>query len=361
MNKSPVLALFLALFPGFGHIYLGYKIRGGLYPLFFLGGIGLAFAAGIITGDSFIALALLACAGAVWLVNMMDIIITMISIKSISQPRILNENDTSEPNMIQNERFITILLSFMPGVGHFYLGLTHRGLTLLAAFIGIITMVLFISFLTSGVFLIFLLALPIIWIYGLFDVIQLLNKKQAGEMLSDRTIMDDFDKLREENKKSKMLATALSIFPGAGHMYLGLQKRGLQLMAAFLLSIYILDVLHLTFFLFIIPIIWFFSFFDALQSANKFEEGPVEDIPIFKQLAIHQNWLGLGLILLGCFYLFDSILIPVIAEQIREIYDISIWHFYHQYFQVTIVCLLLIGIGIKLILGPGKRKQVDTK
>ncbi|KAB8127455.1 hypothetical protein F9U64_17565 [Gracilibacillus oryzae] len=356
MNKSPILALFLALFPGFGHIYLGYKVRGVLYPLFFLGALGLGIVTGILIYSDAAFLLFFALAGAVWFINMMDIIITLISRKAV--PAANTGDDYSTSNLIQNERFTTILLSFMPGVGHFYLGLTHRGLTLLAAFFGIISMVLFISFLTSGVFMIFLLALPIIWVYGLFDVIQLLNKKQAGEILQDNTIMDDFDQLRQENKKSKILATALSIFPGAGHMYLGLQKRGLQLMAAFLLSIYILDVLHLTFFLFVIPIIWFFSFFDALQSANKYEEGSLDDIPIFRQLANHQRWLGLGLILLGCFYLLDSIFMPFIADQFREIYDIYIWHYYDQYFQVTIVCLLLIGSGLRLMIGTKKRKQV---
>lgn len=38
-------------------------------------------------------------------------------------------------------------------------------------------------------------------------------------------------------------------------MYLGLQRRGLQLMAAFLLSIYLLDLLRLSAFLFLVPII----------------------------------------------------------------------------------------------------------
>ncbi|MFC4404147.1 hypothetical protein [Gracilibacillus xinjiangensis] len=358
MNKSPILALFLALFPGFGHIYLGYKIRGALYPIFFLGALGLGIITGILIYSDAIFLLFFALAGALWFINMLDIIITIISRKAVDNT---STGEVHPANLIQNERFITILLSFMPGVGHFYLGLTHRGLTLLAAFLGIISMVLFISFLTSGVFLIFLLALPIIWVYSLFDIIQLLNKKQAGEILHDRTIMDDFDQLRQENRKSKILATTLSIFPGAGHMYLGLQKRGLQLMAAFLLSIYILDVLHLTFFLFIIPIIWFYSFFDALQLANKYEEELLEDIPIFKQLANHQKWLGLGLIVLGCFYLFDTILMPVVAEQFRELYDINVWQYYHQYFQVTIVCLLLIGIGIKLMIGTKKRKKVNVK
>lgn len=63
---------------------------------------------------------------------------------------------------------------------------------------------------------------------------QQLNKKQLGEELVDRSILEDLEMKREVGKKSKSIATFLSIFPGAGHLYLGLQKRGIQLMAAFL-------------------------------------------------------------------------------------------------------------------------------
>ncbi|MDQ7860359.1 hypothetical protein RCO48_02635 [Peribacillus frigoritolerans] len=46
--------------------------------------------------------------------------------------------------------------------------------------------------------------------------------------------MEDFEERRESGKKSKAVATLFAIFPGAGHLYLGLQKRGIQLMAGFL-------------------------------------------------------------------------------------------------------------------------------
>ncbi len=49
-------------------------------------------------------------------------------------------------------------------------------------------------------------------------------------------------------RKNKTIAMLLSMFPGAGHMYLGLQKRGLQLMAAFLFSVYFMDALRLSLF-----------------------------------------------------------------------------------------------------------------
>lgn len=360
MTKSPILALFLALFPGFGHIYLGYRWRGVLYTLFFLGSLFCGFIAGIIVYSDTLFIGFFLIAAIVWLINMMDIVMTLVMKKQGGLAGTTNNDQAftlEDPK--QKERFSTILLSFIPGIGHFYLGLTYRGLTILAAFFGIIAMVFFVSVLTSSIFLIFLLAIPIIWIYSMFDVIQLLNKKQQGIDLLDTTIFDDFDRFRDDSKKSRMLTTLLAIFPGAGHMYLGLQNRGLQLMASFLLSIYILDVLHLSIFLFVIPIIWFFSFFDALQLINRSHDQELEDIPVFKHLANYQKWLGIGLILLGVFYLIDSTFLPIIADNLREIFNIDVWYYYQQYFQVSIVCFLLILGGIKLISGSKKKEKVE--
>lgn len=75
-------------------------------------------------------------------------------------------------------------------------------------------------------------------------------EKERGEQLDDRTIFEEFEEHREQGKKNKTFASILAMFPGAGHMYLGLQRRGLQLMAAFLLSIYLLDLLRLSAFYF---------------------------------------------------------------------------------------------------------------
>ncbi|SDM50157.1 hypothetical protein [Sediminibacillus halophilus] len=363
MNKSSVLAFFLALIPGFGHMYLGQKRKGVLYPFLFFGTIGLgAFAYFISAIDGFIPLTLLV-AFLIWAINVIDMIITLLMRSKIQTAGQSADTNVVSPNPIvsqpenYNERFTTILLSFIPGVGHFQLGLNQRGLTFLAGFFGVASMIFFVAFVShQGGFLIFLLAMPIIWIYSFFDAIQQLNKKQNGETLEDRTIIEDLDRYREEGKKSKMLATILAIFPGAGHMYLGLQRRGLQLMAAFLLSIYVLDVLRLSIFLFLIPIIWFFSFFDALQHSSKSEQEDLQDVPIVKYLANHQKWLGIALLGLGLFYIADSILLPVFAEQVRNVFQIDLWYYYHQYFQVSVVCLLLIAGGIRLIVGAKPSK-----
>ncbi|MDT2263275.1 hypothetical protein P7H12_06105 [Paenibacillus larvae] len=48
----------------------------------------------------------------------------------------------------------------------------------------------------------FLVVLPVIWFYVLFDAIHQYKRKQAGEELIDRTFMDDFHDNNYTGKKS---------------------------------------------------------------------------------------------------------------------------------------------------------------
>jgi TM2 domain-containing membrane protein YozV len=117
--------------------------------------------------------------------------------------------------------------------------------------------------------------------------------------LEDKTIFEQLEHGRSAGKKSKVIATLLAAFPGAGHMYLGLQKRGLQLMLIFLGSIYILDLLNLSLFLFFIPIAWFYSFFDGMQQASKYGREPLYDKPVIESWTRYQGWIGGALLFLG--------------------------------------------------------------
>jgi len=127
-------------------------------------------------------------------------------------------------------------------------------------------------------------------------------------------------------------------------------------MVGFLLTIYVLDILRLSVFLFLIPIIWFFSFFDTLQQASKAEEGTIEDVPVIKNFMNHQRWIGIALIALGAFYLLDDILVPLLSSKIQAAFNIDIQYFYYRFFQMFVVSILLIGGGIKLLIGSRSKK-----
>ena len=355
-KKNPILAFLLAIFPGGGLFYLG-KMRGILYTVSIFGLPIIGIVLHSIYYEEIFLIMLFIMALLLYIVNFIDTGVTASRLYQTTE-EILSGTRVQNP---ESERFFTIILSFIPGLGHFQLGLVNRGLTLLAGFIGLGVMVMFVSVLSErGEFFLFLAFLPIIWIYGFFDVMQQLSKKQKGEELIDRSILEEFEMRREDGKKSKSIATLLSIFPGAGHLYLGMQKRGIQLMAAFLFSIYILDVLRLSIFLFLIPIIWFYSFFDGLQKASRYDKEPMEDTPVISYLLNHQKWVGIGLISLGLYYLFVNIVIPIASPYISQFFDFELTYWFDRYFQTTIVCLLLIGGGIKLLAGK-KQKGEDTE
>lgn len=355
--KNPIIAFLLGFFPGGGLLYLGKVLRGlgYLFGEFVL--IAITFLI-VVDGGGDIALIVVFIGVVLYIISLVDTGITASKLlhpkQSVLQP---NGIETSENEV---ERFRTILLSFIPGVGHFQLGLMNRGITILTAFLGLGVMVFFVAILTHrSEFLIFWAILPVIWVYGFFDAIQQLNLKQRGEQLVDRTILEDFESRREEGKKSKAIATFLSIFPGAGHLYLGMQRRGIQLMAAFLFSIYILDVLRLGIFLFFIPIIWFYSFFDGLQRASKYGDEELDDTPIISYLINHQKWIGIGFVLLGLYYLTTNILLPIMSPMLAELINIDLRFWFERYFQTAVVCVLLIGGGLKLLFGK-KEKKIEV-
>ncbi|NRD77720.1 hypothetical protein HPT25_09710 [Bacillus sp. BRMEA1] len=353
--KSSTKALTLGLFPGLGHIYIG-KVGRGLFYLLALAGCAFITGIALISHAGPIALLPFMAGMFIYLISFIDMGVQL----SKQKKAVLAESsdDLLSQTVQDSERFYTIVLSFFPGLGHFQLGLMNRGLTLLATFFGLGAMITFVAFLSNRAeFLIFLAALPVIWVYGFFDAVQQVNKKQRGEQLIDRTIYEDFEMRREDGKKSKAIATFLSIFPGAGHLYLGLQRRGIQLMAAFLFSVYILDVLRLGIFLFLIPIIWFYSFFDGMQKVSRYGEETVEDVPIITYFLNHQKWIGIGLILLGLYYLLTNILLPVFSPILSRFIHTDIMYWVQGYLQTGLVCLVLIAGGIKLLSGNKLKKE----
>ncbi|RDI38478.1 hypothetical protein [Falsibacillus pallidus] len=352
--KNPIIAFLLAFFPGAGLMYIGKLVRGFFYTI---GVFGLLLAAAAMInftgGPIFLMLGIMAFI--LYLINIID---TAITASRIYQTK--TEDAALGGQSLESERFFTIILSFIPGVGHFQLGLMNRGLTLLAGFFGFGSIVLFVTFLSHrSEFLVFLAFLPIIWIFGFFDSMQQLNKKQRGEMLIDRSLLEEFEERKDGGKRSRAIAVFLSIFPGAGHLYLGLQKRGIQLMALFLLSIYILDILRLGLFLFLVPLIWFFSFFDGLQTASKSGNEELKDEPVISFLFNHQRWVGIILALLGIYYLLTSVMFPAASPYIYNEIGIDIEYWFDSYFQPAAVCVLLIGGGLKLISGSRKNGRED--
>lgn len=352
MNKNPLTAFFLSFIPGAGHAYLGRSIRGLLYGGAFFGPLGLLLFIWMVGDlDGEIALILLACAFLSWSINMLDMIVSLVSGKAFApSPGHLHSPEALTSYEQQRERSRVIVLSLIPGLGHMSIGLMQRGITFLISFVGLAAVIIFLSVVVnSGALLVFLLGLPVIWIYSIFDAAHCMSAKQRGESIDDRSLFQDLESQIGSGRKNKVLALALSIFPGLGHLYLGLQMRGLQLMAGFLLIIYIMDHFRLSLFFFLLPLLWCFAFFDALQQAGRYERGELSDEPVLSQFIRYQRWIGIALLTFGVLYLVDQLAAKVLAEYSNDLYSVYLEIKYML--PVAIVSFIMIAVGLRLIFG----------
>lgn len=383
-TKSPLVAFLLSFIPGAGHFYLNRPVRGLLYMGGFFGSFLIACFA-LMTDADELGLFALFMAALIGFVNMLDMIIALISGKAFAPavPPVVNgyqapphpeyaaavaayggqpaydpasqgssyhTNGAYAYHEQQSEKTRIILLSIIPGLGHMSLGLMQRGITFLVSFVGLFAIILFLSFImNSGSLLVFLLALPIIWIYGIFDAVSIVQKKHNGEQLEDKSLFEGIEEHIASGQKNKVLTLALAIFPGAGHLYLGLQKRGLQLMGGFLLAIFIMDNMRLSLFLFLLPLFWCFAFFDALTQLSRYNRGQLNDEPVLPMFVPYQRWFGIGLIGFGLYFLVDRIIMPEVPSLFPHVYQ---WYLNIKYMIPTvIIAFIMIVIGLRLAFG----------
>ena len=75
------------------------------------------------------------------------------------------------------------------------------------------------------------------------------------------------------------------------------------------------------------------------------------DRPIISGLGNQQRWLGLGLLVLGIYFVFSSVVMPYIDTHFPHLrLDYRI----RSYLKTAIIAVLLIGGGIKLMTGSKK-------
>lgn len=253
------------------------------------------------------------------------------------------------------------ILSIIPGFGHIYLGFSTRGSLFLAAFIIAPILMFFIVNFTGFWRFENLIAVTmvVIWLASLLDAMILtdrINGRPNIENLpeSPDSILPNYGIMLKQNKK--VIAMLLSVIPGAGHLYIGLQRQGIELMAGFFLSFYLTDWLRLSIFLVVAPIIWFVSIFDVMHKVSG--DRPMADSSLFsaKWFTDEQSIIGeksflrnkhkfLGYVLLAAgLYL---ILSRFVYAFIKPYLDSRIT----DNIQTGIVAILLIIGGIKFLLG----------
>lgn len=246
---------------------------------------------------------------------------------------------------MKKSKFWTFALSAIPGMGHVYLGLPVRGICIMASFFAWGLLALFGAYNTGGIATLLIFGpLPIIWILSLVDALTQCDRMNLGVSVSDPSPVvaprDGLDFRRPEG----IWTLLFSLIPGAGHMCLGWMRKGLELMTVFFGALYLACSLRLDVFLFTLPVIWFYSFFDALQLASNKPAVP-EDARLF---GWKPQWVGIGLFGIGVVILFDRIVSPLFHIDYRTL----------EMIRTGITALLFIGGGLKLM--SGQRVRTST-
>ena len=165
-------------------------------------------------------------------------------------------------------------------------------------------------------------------------------------------------------KRSSFWTVLFSFFPGAGHMFMGFLKQGLSLMAAAMSLIFLAATFHIGELVVLMPLIWFYSFFDALNKCTlpdedfyTLEDGYMFSLDKLAQadwsiLRRYNTFIGWLAIALGASMLINN-LWYFFGDYFPQ-YNPIIWKLGNRMPQL-LISVFIIAIGVRLIMG--KRKQ----
>jgi hypothetical protein len=151
--------------------------------------------------------------------------------------------------------------------------------------------------------------------------------------------------------RSKFLTFLFSFLPGLGHLYLGLTRQGIELMVLFFGVIWLTPWLGGFPFSFLIPIIFFYGIFDALQKRDRLFRGdPVDtDATFFRNMNPEwfqdKKWLGWLIIGLG---------VLILLKQSKA-------YFYWHGVDDLLVALLLVGVGVWMLFREKSVRKMPGK
>lgn len=166
-------------------------------------------------------------------------------------------------------------------------------------------------------------------------------------------------------KKSGFLTFCFSLVPGAGEMYMGFMKQGLSIMAAFWLVIFVATFLDIGPALFILPIMWCYSFFNVnnMRGLPDEEFYTLEDDYIFhfhsifpngKWNKVQNNILAVLLIVIGFSMIWHYSVYYLEWLLPMDFY----WSIVNDVPQCIVGLLMVLG-GIYLI--RGKKRELEQK
>lgn len=158
-----------------------------------------------------------------------------------------------------------------------------------------------------------------------------------------------------------------SFIPGAGEMHMGFMKQGISIMSVFWLIIGMASLLNMGALLFVLPLLWFYSFFNVhnLKSLTEEEFYSIEDDYAFHLDAFisdkknfiqkYRNIVAIILILMGLTILWNN--------SYRFLIDILPQYFGHIIYLIGnmipqfVLGMAIIVLGISMV--KGKKKELD--
>jgi len=167
-------------------------------------------------------------------------------------------------------------------------------------------------------------------------------------------------------KKNKFVTFLFSLFPGAGHMYMGFMNKGLFYMTLCIGIFVVATFFNIGILVFPIVIVWCYAFFECMNIRALDEEAfmALED-----NVYIEESWrnivhinpekkkliIGGGLILLGLYILFTNtywVFSSFLPDYITE-------HFYNfiDYIPRLLAAVLLVFMGLRML----KKKEEDIE
>ncbi len=166
-------------------------------------------------------------------------------------------------------------------------------------------------------------------------------------------------------KKSGFLTFCFSLVPGAGEMYMGFMKQGVSIMAFFWLLIFLSAFLNIGPVLFILPILWCYSFFNVHNLRGMCDEEfyAMEDdylfhldrvLPAERWNKKRNNILAWVLIVVGVVILWSNI-----TNYMRWLFPSEIYWSIVDVVPQLAVSFFFIWVGISLI--RGKKKELEDK
>lgn len=173
-----------------------------------------------------------------------------------------------------------------------------------------------------------------------------------------------------QKKRSKFLTFVFSLLPGAGHMFMGFMKMGISLMSIFFVIIAFASWLGISALLFVLPVLWFYSFFDCINkrysSDEEFEmlsDGFLFSLDKFfagseEILRKRRLFAGVLIFMLGLYLLWENIFKLIHRLIPSEVYDMI--YNATRVLPQLILGIAIILIGIRLITGKLKEDEKNA-